>query len=66
MKDEAELEGCTFHPQIKEPVLPNASYVPGEERHHHLQSYLGGESYGGETESMLNNAVDSVNYVNNL
>ena len=46
--------------------LPQASYVPAEERHAHLQSYLEGQSYGGETESMLNNAVDSVNYVNNL
>ena len=42
IKQDRELDGCTFHPILRTEVLPGASYVIGEERHHHLQSYLEG------------------------
>lgn len=55
MKKDHELDGCTFHPILRTDVLPGASYVMGEERHHHLQSYLEGQSYGGQSDEEASN-----------
>ena len=51
MKEEAELDGCTFHPSVRRgKSLPHASYVYREERHHHLQHYLEGQSFSLESQ----------------
>ena len=62
------MDHCTFHPDIGQVQPPFFSYVEDEEQHHQLQSYLEGQSYGsiGENDSVIRNAAEAVNYVNNL
>lgn len=69
MQKEEELEGCTFSPALRRgDQLPYSSYLLEEERQFHLQHYLEGQSYIGESDEddfAIYNG-QSINYVNNL